>query len=860
MDLETPLSLLWGLPVLGLIAVICLRSRGRRVLVMLPLAGSAALLVLSLGGPVLRKGRDEHRVILLLDRSLSVRLAERGRESGTAESIDILRSRLRPSDFLGAVEFAGETQSVLPLGRVREARTSPADLPAPLPLRTDIAAALRTASALLPPGGEIILLSDGRENRGDAVRAGAGLLLRGQKLRVVPTAPPPPGDAGVSALRSTTQPLPGAEARIEAVVFSRHPGLLTVFFVWEGRRVHARELDLSAGERRRVTWESPPLPQGLTRIRVEVATGGEDPIPENNAMELPLRARGRKKILYVAKDYKTRIFPEILGRTEGAALDVERRPPFALPGRASGLAPYDAVVVEDVPASRLSSAQMKALSSFVRNAGGGLLLLGGEESFGPGGHFDTPLEALSPVRSDPRESKPLHMTVLLDASGSMEEDSGEGGTKLGLAVEALQTLLRRLRKGDLLRVVPFASRPHPDARLAAAGGDAPGIGKLGRRLDALAAGALREEGTSIYAALSWAAANLPAGKEAQRHVLLYSDGLETVTPGDYDALRSRFAAEDVTLSCVVTAPSMTPDVERFCRTRLVSGGRFYHVRRFADLRGYFLKDYSSKARDLVRRVRTPVTVERASFRAFRPPPVEAYVRTGLRKSQGARQVLAAGKDPLLAQWRAGLGRVWAFTSSLERNWADGWLVERRGMTALWTAVLSDLLAGRRGAGAVELFDVGDALEITATVRDDGAFRNGASLHARVLRNLDSVGEVPLEQTGPGRYEGRFAFEEADAGGGAAHYGVLVTDRRGEEEVVGEAEIVVHGTSEVRGLGPDLAALRSVASASGSLLADLSAYRRPLRSRRASGTVRISWLLCAAALVLFLLYLAVKERR
>ena len=52
---------------------------------------------------------------------------------------------------------------------------------------------------------------------------------------------------------------------------------------------------------------------------------------------------------------------------------------------AGELGRYDLVVLADVPRAALSDGALAALEAFVR-AGGGLLVAGGTQSFGPGGY------------------------------------------------------------------------------------------------------------------------------------------------------------------------------------------------------------------------------------------------------------------------------------------------------------------------------------------------------------------------------------------------------------------------------------------------------------------------------------------
>ncbi len=63
-------------------------------------------------------------------------------------------------------------------------------------------------------------------------------------------------------------------------------------------------------------------------------------------------------------------------------------------------------------AERWSLGQLAAVRDYVRDMGGGLLALGGEDSFGPGGFYGTTFEEALPVRCD-LEKKTLPSLALV---------------------------------------------------------------------------------------------------------------------------------------------------------------------------------------------------------------------------------------------------------------------------------------------------------------------------------------------------------------------------------------------------------------------------------------------------------------
>ena len=70
------------------------------------------------------------------------------------------------------------------------------------------------------------------------------------------------------------------------------------------------------------------------------------------------------------------------------------------PNEAAGLFAFDAVILDDVEAEFFTQQQMSLLQEFVSLRGGTLLMLGGQESFGPGGYDRTPIGEMLPVYVD----------------------------------------------------------------------------------------------------------------------------------------------------------------------------------------------------------------------------------------------------------------------------------------------------------------------------------------------------------------------------------------------------------------------------------------------------------------------------
>jgi hypothetical protein len=113
------------------------------------------------------------------------------------------------------------------------------------------------------------------------------------------------------------------------------------------------------------------------------------------------------------------------------------------------------IALDDVSADRLSPAQQFRLMQYVRDLGGGLLILGGAHAYGAGGYPGTALEVLSPLASDPPEPA-TRWILLADASGSMSSAIGER-TRFSFAAGAMAAVIPYLPPDDPVNLGSFAN-------------------------------------------------------------------------------------------------------------------------------------------------------------------------------------------------------------------------------------------------------------------------------------------------------------------------------------------------------------------------------------------------------------------
>ena len=112
---------------------------------------------------------------------------------------------------------------------------------------------------------------------------------------------------------------------------------------------------------------------------------------------------------------------------------------YDLPRDALSLMPYDSVIFVNAGAELFDPVQFKAIHDAVKDLGIGYLMVGGRNSFGPGGYHKTAIEEILPVSMDVTKKKVLPKGALVIVLHTCEFPEGNTYAKR-VSKEAIRVL------------------------------------------------------------------------------------------------------------------------------------------------------------------------------------------------------------------------------------------------------------------------------------------------------------------------------------------------------------------------------------------------------------------------------------
>ena len=630
---------------------------------------------------------------------------------------------------------------------------------------TDIGGALDFASAIFPAGKtkRLVLLTDGNDTAGHATQVATRLAQQSVELFTIPLHNAAAPEVLVEKVEVPRRLKQGEPFDLTAHIRSNVATTAKVKLYQNQFLIEQRDVSLQPGDNE---FHAPNLKADGNFISYEVeVVPALDTIPENNRAAATASLRGQPRVLLVdADETKVRALADALRREKIA---VETRGPAGLPKTLEDLQQFDLFLLSDISALNLAREQMDLYRRWVQDFGGGFAMLGGENSFGTGGYYRTPIEQMLPVRmehEDRQDVPSVAVLVILDRSGSMTAMVA-GQTKISLADQGAVFAMNALQPKDYFGVTAVDTRPHVIVPLQQLSAKAAAEQKI---LTINAGGG----GIYIYTSLAEAFQQLREIPARVKHLILFSDAAdaEEKTAGEmsdgakgaghsFDLAAAMLAAK-ITTTVVALGTEQDKDTPFLRQLAERGNGRFYLTDDATTLPQIFSTETMKVAQSSL--VEEPFLATPAGKSAItsgldwaQSPLLLGYNAT---KPKPTAELLLTTErgEPLLATWRYGLGQTAAFTSDAKARWAAEWLAWP-GYGKFWPQFVRGLMRKSDQASfQVNTREIADRLDITIdAIKSDGSFRNQMPVSVNMLGPDGATQTVTARQDGPGSYRAIF---------------------------------------------------------------------------------------------------------
>ena len=772
-----------------------------------------ALAVLALAGMSLLTASPDRTAFLLVDVSASV---------NEEETVRLAREALESSGDrqTGVIAFGGNAaverslSQTAPLGDL----TARVDRSA-----SDLNSALQLASALLPAdsSGGIAVISDGRVTGEENFFRSAG----GLPVNILKTQPRSGTDAQVTSVSVPASLYTGQKYTTVVTVHANAAGEATLLLTRDRGEAQTRTVTLRKGENT-FAFEAVAGDAGVSTVEAQVLLDGDATSANDTGAAYTVIAGEPSVMIAEGQNGAGAALGEML---KAAGMQVHTVPVSMLPDQAADLMAYHAVALVNADADRMTEEQTAALETAAKELGVGVAVFGGDSSYALGGYRGSRLEEMLPVTIDVRNRMELPTTALvlvIDKSGSMTEGS-YGVTRLQLAREAACAALEVLNERDQAGViafddagkwvVPLSYVTDPSAMQEQVATIRPG------------------GGTAFYTPLVMAYEALRGVSAQYKHVIFLTDG-EAGDTGYMDVVR-KMAGNGITVTTVAVGDSA--DYAGMKKIAEVGEGRMYAAGAFDSLPRIFTKETMMISGAYVQnRTFTPVIADSAmtDFPGF--PELGGYLAV-TEKPLATVSLCSDRKDPILAWWQYGAGRVLCWTSDVQGGWSTAFLNWDRA-AEFFAGLVSFILPDRSGSGEITLADGRMNWETEAPAEASAA-------SVTLIRPDGEQETVRLERISDTRFEG--AADTSLSGAYAAR--IEMEDGKGKVLQTVEGGDVVSWTAEYDQRREDTGTLEKLAAETGGRVCESTDGLLDFPDTAARKRTDLTPLLAGLALLLFL---------
>jgi len=595
------------IPILAILTIFIARKsisglgKSSRVVALVVRLIAITLIVAALAEPSIRDVSKDVGVTVIVDASRSI-------PSGAQEQIDAYIAQAQQdsrqsNDELGVITVAENAYSQASVSRATT-RVDRQFIGATDGTNLMSGVSLAIASAPDNVANRIVLISDGNETDGSLLRAAQAAKAQGIPIDILPVEFAYADEVIVENVQVPANSRVGDTVTLKVVLNATTPAAGRLLISQDGTLIDINPADetelgkivelnpgrnvlsvaLDVTRPGAITYEAvfEPL-TGLTAEGNSTGTQG-DSITENNRGSAITFVGSEGTVLIVADDSNEAVvFEDVLARAKVAT---RRIPSSQFPTSLPELASYEGIVFLNQSAYAYSEAQQELLRQYIKDTGGGLVMVGGPESFGAGGWIGSPLADALPIRLDPPQKRQMPRGALALIVHSVEIPQGVfyGKEISNAAVDALSRL-------DLVGIIEYQGLGGTDwVYPMSPVGDRVAVKQA---IQNLTFGDMPSFDPSLQLALS-GLSNAAAG---QKHCIVISDG----DPSMSRSLLRDFKSAGITISAVGVNPHSPSDTNTLRTMANVTGGTYYAVANnaLATLPQIFIKEAQTVRRALI---------------------------------------------------------------------------------------------------------------------------------------------------------------------------------------------------------------------------------------------------------------------
>ncbi len=723
------------------------------------------LLVVMLSGVTYMSKLDDASVIILVDLSDSTLPMRDSMDSFTKELLENVDKDVK----IGIMAFADNCIYELKLDSNDEF-TSLSDLRTePVASATNIEDALRMAALEIETDtyGRVILLSDGKETKGNAETTAVELAY--QQIRVdcafFSTENTGSDEVQINDMSIPENAYAGDAFTVSITVNStvQTSGVLTIYD--DDSKSMTKEVAIEKGINT-YTLEATTTYSGVHTFKVDLKAAS-DSITQNNTFYSYIKILGSPNILVVdgtGSEYYQ------LSSVLGDNYKIQKTRPGNVPTSLAEIQKFDEIILMNVSASDLPEGFDELLEQYVKALGRSVFTTGGDNTYYYGSMKGTRFEDLLPINIevDDDNSGSTALVILIDCSSSMQ------GTPTMLAKEGAINCVNALGDNDYVSIISFSGRTEIAYPLTSASNRT----KVNAAINALT----NSRGTYLYDAVNEAYNQLEGSDADNKHVIILSDG-EPADSG-YASVIQTMRSEGITTSTIFCSYDVSYVSDLMESLANLGGGQYYEVGDISDLPEIMLNATQSLLTSYIKKGTFTPSIGQVSAvlsGVSNIPELDGYIITSIKN--GATNVLYSDENyPIYAEWKYGLGKVVSFMSDLSGDWSDTFMSDEQGVKFIQNIITYLIPRENQTTGlTVDIKNNGSQANICAKTVDNTGY---STVEAVVMTPKGDSYTVILNAVSLGAYESTIETLEEGV------YTLFVQQTSSDGELLGYREAAV----------------------------------------------------------------------